>query len=120
MEGCVWVVLRLFDGLDEFYLWNIVIVFLCNVVMGEKYLEFVGLMYIFNDSIGYKVMVEFKSKGMFGVWVEEVQVDIYNLDGSGVGGYFNGNWMIFLWLGNNFKFFGEEIWYVVLLVENVV
>jgi hypothetical protein len=118
MEGRVRVALRLPDGSDELYSWNIATVFLRNVVMGEKYLEPVGSMHILNDSTGHKATAEFKSKGMFGARVEEVQVDTYNPDGSGAGGHLNGNWMTSLRLGNNPKSPGEEIWHVAPLAEN--
>ncbi|KAK0387272.1 hypothetical protein NLU13_5585 [Sarocladium strictum] len=117
-EGRVRVVLRLPDGSDELYSWNIATMFLRNVVMGEKYMEPVGSMTILNDSTGHKATAEFKSKGMFGARVEEVQVDTYNPDGSSAGAHLNGNWMTSLRRGNNPKSPGEEIWHAAPLPNN--
>ncbi|KAH8169279.1 oxysterol-binding protein [Sarocladium implicatum] len=117
-DGRVRVALRLPDGSDELYSWNIATMFLRNVVMGEKYVEPVGSMHVFNDSTGLKATAEFKSKGMFGARVEEVQVDTFNPDGSSAGGNLIGNWMNSLKMGSNPKSPGEEIWRAGPLADN--
>ncbi len=91
-EGRVRLVLRLQDGTDELYSWNVATVFLRNVVMGEKYVEPVGTMHVLNDSTGAKSNIEFRSKGMFGGRGEDVQVDIFTPDGSRAGVSLTGTW----------------------------
>ncbi|RDA85822.1 hypothetical protein CP532_5769 [Ophiocordyceps camponoti-leonardi (nom. inval.)] len=91
-EGRVRVALRLADGSDELYSWNVATMFLRNVVMGEKYVEPVGNMTVTNDSSGHKAVVEFKSKGMFGGRSEEVQATAYGPDGADTGRGLVGTW----------------------------
>jgi hypothetical protein len=112
------VVLRLLDGTDEFYSWNVATVFLRNVVVGEKYVEPVGTMTILNETTGAKATVEFKQKGMFGGRSEEVQIDSYGPDGvhSGIG--LTGTWTQSLRLFESGKADGAEIWRAGELVEN--
>jgi 5-oxoprolinase (ATP-hydrolysing) len=111
-EGRVRVSLRLADGTDEHYSWTTATVFLRNVVMGEKYVEPVGTMYVSNDSTGAKAAVEFRSKGVFGGRGEEVQVELFGPDGKHAGLSMSGTWTGALRAG------GEEIWKVGSLVEN--
>lgn len=96
----------LLDGIDEYYSWIIVIVFLCNVVMGEKYVELVGSMNVNNDMIGVKVVIEFVVKGVFGGRGEEVKVEMYGFNGSKLGVGLVGIWIngLKVVLGN------KEIW----------
>lgn len=91
-DGRVRVVLRLPEGRDELYSWNIATMFLRNVVMGEKYVEPVGTMNIINDSTGHKASVEFRAKGMFGGRSEEVHVETYGPDGIDTGSGMTGTW----------------------------
>ncbi|CAM1500774.1 Fc.00g099360.m01.CDS01 [Cosmosporella sp. VM-42] len=115
-EGRVRIALRLPSGKDENYSWNIATMFLRNVVMGEKYVEPVGTMHVVNDSTGHKASVEFRSKGMFGGRAEDVNVDIFDPDGSNTGTGLTGTWTN--GLKTSGKGGGEDIWRVGSLVDN--
>ena len=117
-DGRVRVVLRLSDGTDELYSWNIATMFLRNVVMGEKYVEPVGTMYVVNDSTGSKAAVEFRSKGMFGGRAEDVHVTMLDPEGRDTGTGLVGTWTGGLRLTVSGKPQGDEIWHVGELVDN--
>ncbi|PTB74671.1 hypothetical protein M440DRAFT_1393018 [Trichoderma longibrachiatum ATCC 18648] len=117
-DGRVRVVLRLADGSDELYSWNIATMFLRNVVMGEKYVEPVGTMNVVNDSTGHKATVEFKSKGMFGGRAEDVSVEAFGPDGGNLGTGLVGTWTGGLKTAGPGKSGGEEIWRVGNMVDN--
>ncbi|KAL3424597.1 oxysterol-binding protein [Phlyctema vagabunda] len=117
-EGRVRVVLRLPDGSDELYSWNVATVFLRNIVMGEKYVEPVGSMTVTNESTGAKAVIEFKQKGMFGGRSEDVQVESYDENGSHTGTSLTGTWNNSLKLVEQGKTTGSEIWRVGGLVDN--
>lgn len=116
-DGRVRVVLRLPDGKDELYSWNIANMFLRNVVMGEKYVEPVGTMTVTNDSTGHKASIEFRSKGMFGGRSEDVVVEVLNPDGGDAGAGMSGTWTTALSKGTKGKG-GDEMWHVGSLVDN--
>ncbi|PFH58737.1 hypothetical protein XA68_13297 [Ophiocordyceps unilateralis] len=116
-EGRVRVALRLADGGDELYSWNVATMFLRNVVMGEKYVEPVGTMTVTNDSSGHKAVVEFKSKGMFGGRSEEVQVTACGPDGADTGRGLVGTWTGGLRTVGPGKTASEEVWRVGRLVD---
>ncbi|KAF4119436.1 oxysterol-binding protein-related protein 3/6/7, partial [Geosmithia morbida] len=117
-DGRVRVALRLTDGSDEFYSWNIATMFLRNVVMGEKYLEPTGTMSVVNDSTGHKASVEFRGKGMWGGRVEEVHVTTFGPDGSNTGSGLSGNWTTGLGtVGPGKNAPRDEIWQVGKLVD---
>jgi hypothetical protein len=117
-EGRVRLVLRLLDGSDELYSWNIATVFLRNVVMGEKYVEPVGSMTVTNETTGAKATIEFKQKGMFSGRSEDVQVESYNSDGNHTGIGLTGSWTTNLRILEAGKAAGAEIWHVGELVDN--
>lgn len=118
-EGRVRVVLRLPDGTEERYSWNIATVFLRNVVMGEKYVEPVGNdMHVINEGTGAKAVVEFRSKGMFGGRSEDVQVETYDAAGTHTGLSLAGTWTNSLRRVEAGKAAGGEIWRVGSLVDN--
>lgn len=117
-EGRVRLNLRLLDGSDEFYSWNLATVFLRNVVMGEKYVEPVGSMTITNETTGAKATIEFKQKGMFSGRSEDVQIESYNPDGVHTGVGLTGTWTTNLRSLESGKAAGAEIWHVGDLVEN--
>jgi oxysterol-binding protein-related protein 3/6/7 len=116
-DGRVRVVLRLQDGSDECYSWNVATVFLRNVVMGEKYVEPVGTMSVVNEFSGSKATIEFKSKGMFGGRSEDVVVESYDSNGTHTGLGLTGTWTNSLRLVENGKVTGPEIWKVGKLVD---
>lgn len=118
MDGRVRIVLRLPDGTDELYSWNIATMFLRNVVMGEKYVEPVGNMHVLNDTTGHKAAVEFKSKGMFGGRAEEVSVSTFSADGSNTDSGLAGTWTGGLRTVGPGKAASEEVWKVGKLVDN--
>lgn len=115
-EGRVRVVLRLADGKDELYSWDIATMFLRNVVMGEKYVEPVGTMTVVNDTTGHKGVVEFRAKGMFGGRSEEVNVECYGPDGRDVGSGMSGTWTG--GLRTTGKAGAKDLWKVGSLVDN--
>lgn len=117
-DGRVRVALRLPDGQDEFYSWTIATMFLRNVVMGEKYVEPVGSMTVGSDSTGYKAVVEFRGKGMFGGRSEEVHVDTFGPDGSDTGHGLSGTWTGGLRTTGSGKGSGAEIWKAGAMVDN--
>lgn len=117
-DGRVRVVLRLPDGKEELYSWNIATMFLRNVVMGEKYVEPVGSMHVINESTGHKACVEFRSKGMFGGRSEDVHVDTFGPDGSDTGSGLAGTWTQELHTVGPGKAGGDEIWRAGSLVAN--
>ncbi|QUC23229.1 uncharacterized protein UV8b_07470 [Ustilaginoidea virens] len=117
-DGRVRVVLRLADGTDELYSWNIATMFLRNVVMGEKYVEPVGSMHVNNDSTGHKSCVEFKSKGMFGGRSEDVHVTTFGPDGNDTGSGLTGTWTGALKTVGPGKAASEEIWQVGQMVDD--
>lgn len=117
-DGRVRVVLRLPDGTEEKYSWNIATMFLRNVVMGEKYVEPVGDMTVVKEGTGAKAVVEFRSKGMFGGRGEDVQVETFGDDGVHTGMSLAGTWTGSLRLVEAGKAAGEEIWRVGSLVDN--
>lgn len=117
-DGRVRIVLRLPDGSDERYSWNIATMFLRNVVMGEKYIEPVGDMTITNEGTGAKAVVEFRSKGMFGGRGEDVQIETYGGDGVHTGLTLAGTWTGSLRMVEAGKAAGDEIWRVGALVDN--
>ncbi|OTA70495.1 hypothetical protein K449DRAFT_342327 [Hypoxylon sp. EC38] len=117
-EGRVRLALRLLDGTDEFYSWNVATMFLRNVVMGEKYVEPVGTMVVSNDSTGAKANIEFKSKGMFGGRSEDVEVECCDANGAQTGTGLVGNWTSSLRVVEGGKPTGQEIWKVGQLVPN--
>ncbi|XXH03425.1 hypothetical protein Hte_009827 [Hypoxylon texense] len=117
-DGRVRVALRLSDGTDEFYSWNVATMFLRNVVMGEKYVEPVGSMTVCNDSTGAKSTIEFKSKGMFGGRCEDVEVQCSDANGAPTGNGLTGNWTSSLRVVEGGKATSQEIWKAGQLVPN--
>jgi hypothetical protein len=116
-EGRIRIALRLPDGSDELYSWNVATVFLRNVVMGEKYVEPVGGVTVTNETTGGRAAIEFKQKGMFGGRSEDVQVECYNSSGSSTGLSLVGTWTTSLNVVENGKVAGE-IWHAGDLVDN--
>ena len=117
-DGRVRITLRTADGVDEHYSFNVAVVFLRNVVMGEKYVEPVGTMTITNETTGAKANVEFKQKGMFGGRSEDVSVETYDANGTHTGVGLTGNWTTNLRILEAGKGTGPEIWRAGELVDS--
>ena len=117
-DGRVRITLRLPDGSEELYSWNVATAFLRNVVMGEKYVEPVGSMTVMNESTGAKAVAEFKLKGMFGGRSEDVQVESYGPDGVNTGLSLAGTWTTSLRIIEPGKAPAAEIWRAGELVDN--
>ena len=64
-------------GKGEHYTWTQATCFLRNVIAGEKYVEPVQSMTIFNETTGHKAVASFKASGMFSGRSEEVTVALY-------------------------------------------
>ena len=108
-EGKIYVILRLKDGVDECYSWNVATVFLRNVVVGEKYMEPVGTTFVNCESTSFRASVEFKSKGMFGGRSEDVVVETFDKDNNKTNLGLIGTWTTSLRLTDHGKT-GPEVW----------
>jgi hypothetical protein len=115
-EGRIRIALRLPDGTDEFYSWNVATMFLRNVVMGEKYVEPVGSVTVTNETTGGRATIEFKQKGMFGGRSEDVVVECHRPDGASTGLSLVGTWTTSLNVVEAGKVAGE-IWHAGDLVD---
>lgn len=115
-DGRVRMTLRLSDGTEELFSWNVATAFLRNVVMGEKYVEPVGTMTINNETTGTKAVVEFKTKGMFSGRSEDVQVETFTAEGKSAGSGLTGTWTNALRITEGGKA-GQEIWRIGDLVD---
>ncbi|RYP91759.1 hypothetical protein DL770_002103 [Monosporascus sp. CRB-9-2] len=111
-DGRIRVALRLPDGSDEHYSWNLATMILHNVVMGEKYVDPTGSMTVSNDSTGARANIEFvKPKGMWGGRGEEVTANVVGPNGAQTGLGLRGTWNQSLKDAR-----GKEIWHVGELV----
>lgn len=116
-DGRVRIALRLPDGSDELYSWNLANMILHNVVMGEKYIDPTGSITVSNDTTGARANVEFvKPKGMWGGRGEEVTVTIAGPNGAHTGLGLQGTWNQSLKLVQGKGGGGSEIWRVGELV----
>jgi oxysterol-binding protein-related protein 3/6/7 len=111
IEGTVKVVLL---NTGEVITWQKPACYMRNIIAGEKYIEPVGEIIVWNHSSGEKAVVEFKpAKGLWSGRAEEVGITTYTKDG-GVGVRAEGKW------NERIKSVpgGEELWEVGDLVEN--
>jgi oxysterol-binding protein-related protein 3/6/7 len=111
IEGTVRVILV---GSGEVITWQKPACYMRNIIAGEKYVEPVGEIIVWNHTTGEKAVVEFKpAKGMWGGRSEEVAITTYTKDGT-VDVQAEGKWT------ENIKLItsGEELWKVGPLVEN--
>ena len=94
--------------------------FLRNIIAGEKYVEPVGNMTIFNESKREKAVVTFKSKGMFSGRSEDVGVQTYDSYGDEESLGLVGKWTTSLTITENGNAKGGEspIWSVAELVPD--
>lgn len=72
--------------------WSVATCFLRNIIAGEKYVEPVGTMTVFNDTTSHKAVVTFKAKGMFSGRSEEVDVQTFDAHGSELPLGLQGTW----------------------------
>ena len=96
--------------------------FLRNIIAGEKYVEPVGNMTIFNEGTREKAVVTFKAKGMFSGRSEDVAVQTYDPYGDEQPLGLVGKWTSSLSLTENGDAKGNEspIWSVAELVPDAV
>ena len=88
-EGRIRVVLH--DTGDRFS-WSPVTCFLRNIIAGEKYVEPVGNMNVFNETTGEHAIVSFKSGGMFSGRSEEVSAQLHDSTGAATSLGLIGKW----------------------------
>jgi oxysterol-binding protein-related protein 3/6/7 len=98
----------------EVITWQKPACYMRNIIAGEKYVEPVGEIVVWNHTSGEKAVVEFKpAKGIWGGRAEEVAVTTYGKDGE-VGLRAEGTWTGSIRIVPS----GEEIWRVGELVKN--
>ena len=102
----------------ECYSWSAATCFLRNIIAGEKYVEPVGTMTIFNETSGAKAVVSFKAKGMFSGRSEEVEVQTIDAHGQELSMGLNGTWTNALQLKEPGKLGRSTIWTAGHLVDN--
>jgi len=104
-------------SMGESYSWSAATCFLRNIIAGEKYVEPVGTMTIFNESSGHKAVVSFKAKGMFSGRSEEVEVQTFDANGQDLAIGLNGTWTNALQLKEPGKIGRSTIWSAGPLVD---
>lgn len=109
IEGTVRVVLKSGDVIT----WQKPACYMRNIITGEKYVEPVGEIVLWNHTSGEKAVVEFKPvKGMWGGRSEELEITTYSKEGK-VGLRAQGKWTESISLVN-----GEDVWRVGELVKD--
>jgi oxysterol-binding protein-related protein 3/6/7 len=111
IEGTVRVVLV---STGDVITWQKPACYMRNIIAGEKYIEPVGEIVVWNHTSGEKAIVEFKpAKGIWGGRAEDVAITTFTKDGS-VGLRAEGKWT------ESIKSMpgGQELWKVGELVEN--
>lgn len=78
-EGRVRVILH---STGERFSWAPATSFLRNIIAGEKYVEPVGTMTVYNETTGEQAVVTFKTKGMFSGRSEDVMVHTFDPHGQ--------------------------------------
>ena len=110
IDGTVRVVLRT----GEVITWQKPACYMRNIIAGEKYVEPVGEIIVWNHTSGEKAVVEFKpAKGIWGGRSEELGITTYTKDGD-VGLRAEGKWTESISAVPS----GEVLWRVGELVEN--
>ena len=111
IEGTVRVVLL---GTGEVITWQKPACYMRNIIAGEKYIEPVGEIVVWNHTSGEKAIVEFKpAKGIWSGRAEDVDITTFTKEGS-VGARAEGKWTESIKSTPN----GVELWKVGELVEN--
>lgn len=111
-EGKMRLVLHNVGG--ERYTWTLATCFLRNVIAGEKYVEPVESMTIFNETTGTKAVATFKAGGLFSGRSEDVTVVLYDASGTATSAGLAGKWTDSLSRTDT----GEAIWTAASLVPN--
>ncbi|KAI9753491.1 MAG: hypothetical protein M4579_005123 [Chaenotheca gracillima] len=108
------------SGQRECFSWTQASCFLRNIIAGEKYIEPVATMTVLNDTTGQKAIVTFKAKGMFSGRSEEVDVQVFDRDGSELSLGLTGKWTSSLSFTSNGaqNGSGAPVWSVGSLVDN--
>ena len=102
------------NGSGEVFSWNTATCFLRNIIAGEKYLDPVGSVTVFNEMRGEKAVVGFKGKGMFSGRSEEIEIKLFDPQGAPFARTVAGKWTESLaWQPS-----GEVLWKVGELVPD--
>lgn len=111
IEGTVRVVLL---GTGEVITWQKPACYMRNIIAGEKYIEPVGEIVVWNHTSGEKAIVEFKpAKGIWSGRAEDVGITTYTKEGS-VGILAEGKWTESIRSMPS----GQELWKVGDLVDH--
>lgn len=88
-----------------------------NIIAGEKYVEPVGTMTVFNETTGAKAVASFKAKGMFSGRSEEVETQTIDPSGQDLAINLHGTWTNALELKEPGKIGQSTIWSAGALVD---
>lgn len=102
----------------EVFSWSAATCFLRNIIAGEKYVEPVGTMTVFNETAGSKAIASFKAKGMFSGRSEDVEVQTIDPQGQELAISLHGTWTNALQLKEPGKIGQSTIWSAGALVDN--
>lgn len=101
----------------EVFSWSSATCFLRNIIAGEKYVEPVGTMTVFNETTGSKAIASFKAKGMFSGRSEDVEVQTMDAHGQELAISLHGTWTNALQLKEPGKIGQTTIWRAGPLVD---
>ncbi|RMZ90622.1 hypothetical protein DV736_g2144, partial [Chaetothyriales sp. CBS 134916] len=106
-----------FFGSGHSYSWVAPTCFLRNIIAGEKYIEPVGTMTVFNETDGSKAVATFKAKGMFSGRSEELEVELFDQHGTPTGLGLDGTWTQSLQRKENGAVTKKAVWTAGPLVQ---
>ena len=101
----------------EHFSWSAPASFLRNVIAGEKYVEPVGEMSVYNETTGQKAIAYFKAGGMFAGRSEELTVKTFGTHGEELPLGLQGTWTASLKLTENGSVTSTTIWEAGPLVD---
>lgn len=101
----------------EVFSWSVATCFLRNIIAGEKYVEPVGTMTVFNETAGSKAIAAFKAKGMFSGRSEDVEVQTIDPQGQELAISLHGTWTNALQIKEPGKIGHSTIWSAGALVD---
>ncbi|CRG83560.1 Oxysterol-binding protein homolog C23H4,01c [Talaromyces islandicus] len=101
----------------DHFSWGNATSFLRNIIAGEKYVEPVGEMSVFNETTGQKSIATFKAGGMFSGRSEEVIVKAYDIHGHELPLGLSGTWTGSLQLTEHGSVTNKTIWTVGPLID---